>query len=74
MNQKSRLAYILLGLFLGGLGIHNFYAGYIGRGIAQIILMVLGFVTFGLTTLALMIWIIVEFCTVKQDAKGIKFR
>ncbi|MBQ3218003.1 MAG: TM2 domain-containing protein [Akkermansia sp.] len=25
---KSRLAYILLGVFLGSLGIHNFYAGY----------------------------------------------
>lgn len=25
--RKSRAAFVLLGLFLGGLGIHNFYAG-----------------------------------------------
>lgn len=29
-TPKSRLAYILMGLFLGGLGVHNFYAGYNG--------------------------------------------
>ena len=28
----SKVAYVLLGIFLGGLGIHNFYAGYAGRG------------------------------------------
>jgi hypothetical protein len=31
---KSRVAYVLLGLFLGGLGIHNFYAGYTGKAVA----------------------------------------
>lgn len=36
--QKSKLAAGLLGIFLGGLGIHNFYLGYIGKAIAQIIL------------------------------------
>ena len=28
----------LLGIFLGGLGIHNFYLGYTGKAIAQIAL------------------------------------
>jgi TM2 domain-containing membrane protein YozV len=37
-EQKSKLAAGLLGIFLGGLGIHNFYLGYIGKAIAQIIL------------------------------------
>lgn len=37
-NQKSKLAAGLLGIFLGGLGIHNFYLGYTGKGIAQICL------------------------------------
>ncbi|SEB76293.1 TM2 domain-containing membrane protein YozV [Paramicrobacterium humi] len=41
---KSRLAAGLLGIFLGGLGIHRFYLGYAGIGIAQIIVT---FVTFG---------------------------
>ena len=37
-EQKSKLVAGLLGIFLGGLGIHNFYLGYIGKGIAQIVL------------------------------------
>ena len=36
--QKSKLAAGLLGIFLGGLGIHNFYLGYTGKAIAQIVL------------------------------------
>ena len=34
---KSKMAAGLLGLFLGAWGIHNFYLGNTGRGIAQII-------------------------------------
>lgn len=36
--QKSKLAAGLLGIFLGGLGVHNFYLGFVGKGIAQICL------------------------------------
>lgn len=36
--QKSKLAAALFGIFLGGFGVHNFYLGYIGKGVAQIIL------------------------------------
>lgn len=39
---KSRVAYVLLGLFLGGLGIHDFYAGYSGKGFLKIVVSVLG--------------------------------
>ena len=35
---KSRLTAGLLGIFLGGFGVHNFYLGYTGKGIAQILL------------------------------------
>ncbi|MFV0498130.1 MAG: TM2 domain-containing protein [Candidatus Fimivivens sp.] len=37
-NQKSRLAAGLFGIFLGGLGVHNFYLGYTGKAVAQIAL------------------------------------
>lgn len=67
---KSRVAYVLLGLFLGGLGIHNFYAGYSGRGIAQLLVSpLLGWLIFPL--IAVGIWVIVEICTVKADAQGV---
>lgn len=43
-EAKSKLAAGLLGIFLGGFGIHRFYLGYVGLGIAQIIVTL---VTFG---------------------------
>jgi len=36
VSQKSRLAACLLCLFLGDLGIHRFYVGKVGTGIAMI--------------------------------------
>lgn len=41
---KSRVVAGILGILVGGLGIHRFYLGYVGIGIAQI---VVTFVTFG---------------------------
>lgn len=37
-NAKSKLVAGLLGIFLGGLGIHNFYLGYTGKAVAQLLL------------------------------------
>ena len=37
-NAKSKLVAGLLGILLGGWGIHNFYLGYTGKGVAQILL------------------------------------
>ena len=42
VEQKSKLAAGLLGIFLGGLGIHNFYLGYTKRGLAQLLITILG--------------------------------
>lgn len=36
--RKSKLAAGLLGILLGGFGVHRFYLGYIAIGIAQILL------------------------------------
>jgi len=66
---KNRLAYILLALFLGGLGIHNFYAGYTSKGVAQLLLTLLLFWTI-LVPIAVWIWTIVEMVTVDHDAQG----
>ena len=36
-RSVSKVTYVLLALFLGGLGIHNFYAGKTGLGILYLI-------------------------------------
>ncbi len=35
-GQKSQIGAGLLGLFLGVLGVHNFYLGYIAKGLGQL--------------------------------------
>lgn len=37
-EQKSKMTAGLLGIFLGGFGVHNFYLGYTNRAILQIVL------------------------------------
>lgn len=39
-QQKSKMAAGLLGIFLGGWGIHNFYLGFTTRAIIQIVVTV----------------------------------
>ena len=68
-SLKSRGLFIILGLLLGCLGIHNFYAGYYGRGAAQLMItLVLGWVIVGFLITA--IWALIEIVTVKVDAQG----
>lgn len=40
-DNKSKVGAGLLGIFLGWLGIHNFYLGYTGKAVAQLLLTVL---------------------------------
>ena len=78
MSDKSRVGYVLLGIFLGGLGIHNFYAGRTGTAVTQLIVwfvsFLLSFIFIGIFGfIALWIWAIVEVCTVTTDGQGKKF-
>ena len=71
-TRKSRVAYILLGLFLGGLGIHNFYAGYTGKGVAQLLITIFfGWLLFPLAIVG--VWILLEIITETKDAHGEPF-
>lgn len=71
-SDKTRMAYILLGVFLGCLGIHNFYAGRSGVAIAQLLItLVTCWLVFPL--FAVWVWVIVEICTVTKDGKGKTF-
>jgi TM2 domain-containing membrane protein YozV len=69
-SHKSRTSYIVLGVFLGWLGIHNFYAGYTGRAVGQLCLTVL---TLGFLFMVSWIWAIVEVCIVEKDSTGLVF-
>ena len=40
-NAKSKMAAGLLGIFLGSFGIHNFYLGYTGKALAQLLISLL---------------------------------
>jgi len=72
-SSTSRVVYILLGVFLGCLGVHNFVAGYTGRGIAQLLItLLLGWVYF-LGIIVTGIWVIVEIIVITQDAQGRPF-
>lgn len=57
---------VVLVLFLGTLGIHNFYLGYMKKGVAQLVLCLVGwsttFILIGYIPLAILyVWIIIEF-------------
>lgn len=69
-SQKSRTSYIVLGIFLGALGAHNFYAGYVGRAVGQLCLTVL---TLGYLGIISWIWAMVEICVVEKDSTGLNF-
>lgn len=69
---KSRGVYIILGLFFGMLGIHNFYAGRFGVAVAQmLIVLILGWFVVGLVVT--FIWVLVDLFTVKRDGAGDAF-
>ena len=50
----------LLGIFLGSLGIHNFYLGYTGKGVVQPVLWIIRWFTFVITMVISGIWGFVE--------------
>lgn len=74
-GAKSRIAAGILGILLGGLGIHNFYLGYTGKAVAQLLLSVL---SCGILSFASAIWGLVEGImiltgSINTDANGIPF-
>ncbi len=56
-TKKSKIAAGLFGIFLGGLGIHNFYLGYNSKGLAQLLISVL---SCGLLSFVSGIWGFIE--------------
>ena len=75
-EQKSKMAAGLLGIFLGAFGVHNFYLGYTGKAVAQLLISVL---SCGIFAVASEIWGLIEGFqiltgSIKTDAKGIPLK
>ncbi len=64
ISKKSRLVVVILSFFFGGLGVHRFYLGKIGSGLAMLF-------TFG----GFGIWSLIDFimavCGVMKDKNGL---
>ena len=56
-EQKSKIAAGLLGIFVGAFGIHNFYLGYTGKAVAQLLITLL---TCGAGSMITSIWGLIE--------------
>ena len=73
--QKSKLAAGLLAIFLGSLGVHNFYLGFTKRAVIQLLVSLL---TFGIGAPVIAVWALIEgifYLTAHEgyttDAKGV---
>ncbi len=74
-NAKSKMAAGLLGIFLGYLGVHNFYLGYTGKAVGQLLLTIVGSFCFGIGPLIAWVWGLIEgimiLCgNIDKDADG----
>jgi TM2 domain-containing membrane protein YozV len=81
ISDKSRIAAGIMGIFLGGLGIHNFYLGYKTKAILQLCLTIglLFSILFAFLAVFPIIWGFVEGCmllagAIKTDADGLTLR
>ena len=70
--QKSKIAAGLLGIFLGGLGVHNFYLGYTGKAVAQLLISLLscGFLAWGSAIWGLIEGILILTGSISVDGNG----
>ena len=76
VEQKSKLVAGLLAIFLGFLGIHNFYLGFTGRAVTQLLITVC---TCGYGGLIIGIWALIEGImilsgNINTDARGVPLK
>ncbi|HEV7405142.1 MAG TPA: DUF4339 domain-containing protein [Chthoniobacteraceae bacterium] len=73
ISSCSRGAYVMLGIFLGLLGLHNFYAGRFREGAIQMVLTVVFCWTL-IVPLCVAVWVFVDLIANTVDGKGRRFR
>lgn len=57
VGSKSKIAAGLLGIFLGAFGVHNFYLGFNGKAVAQLLITML---SCGILSVVSSIWGLIE--------------
>lgn len=67
VGQKSKVAAGLLGIFLGCFGAHNFYLGYTGKAVAQLLITIL---TLGFASFITGIWALIEAILILSSSTG----
>ena len=72
-SRKSKIAAGLFGIFLGAFGVHNFYLGYTGKAVAQLLITVL---SCGSLSFVSYIWAFIEGIliltgSIDKDAMGV---
>ena len=71
-NAKSKVGAGIMGILLGALGVHNFYLGYTGKAVAQLLITIL---SCGCLAPVSGIWGLIEgimilTCDINKDANG----
>ena len=69
-SSKNKLAAGLFGILLGALGVHNFYLGNTGKGVAQLLITIL---SFGMLSWVSAIWGLVEGILILASEVGSKW-
>lgn len=67
-SSRNGIIYILLAWFLGTIGIHNFYAGYVKKGLVQLILTLTAWLFLYIPLLITAAWAFVELLVVNKSA------
>jgi TM2 domain-containing membrane protein YozV len=70
-RPKKMNFFAVLGLTLGFAGAHNFYAGYWGTALAQVLLTAVT-VTLGFGIFAAWLWALIELLLVHTDRRGVR--
>ena len=75
-EQKSKIAAGLLAIFLGAFGVHNFYLGFTGKAIAQLLISVL---SCGIFAVVSSVWGLIEGImiltgSITTDANGVPLK
>ncbi|MBI0125858.1 TM2 domain-containing protein [Bifidobacterium sp. W8101] len=69
-TPHSKLAAGLLSIFLGCFGVGNFYLGRTGRGVAQLMLTLIGFLFFFIGPTIAIIWGLIEGILILTSSTG----